>query len=346
MFVLPNVYAKPLLRACLLLTSLLASLVSGSLAAWDATGHRLSAYVAWEMMSPDSRDKSLLILRAHPRFQADFMDNMPADIQSMDSIQQQRWLFGQAAVWPDLARGLSGADRRRYDHPNWHWIEGAWLRDEAIRHGNLYIDTQPHASIVGVGAAQIQRRSQAENIVNAIDLTLYQLGGTRSHQSAEDQALALSWFLHLTGDIHQPLHTGALVSERLFARGDRGGNDIQVRLSSAESADNLHAVWDGALRGASFGNTLQLLLDIAQDVAHDAQHGEYAPTRWLQESRDLLTSRVYTDAMISNVLRSEHTGNQPAITALDSNYEEDMRLIASQRIAEAGVRIATTLENL
>ena len=336
-------FRRKLLSLWLLLAGACASLLPAVAQAWDATGHRLSAYVAWEFMTADTRDKALTLLRAHPRFQADFLDNMPAEIRALDSQQQQRWLFGQAAIWPDLARGLSGADRRRYDHPDWHWIDGAWLRDEAVRHGNLYINTEPHADIAGMPAERVRRRAQAENVVNAIDLSSYQLS---SNQSAPDQALALSWLLHLAGDIHQPLHTGALVSERLFAQGDRGGNAISVRLPGAESEENLHAVWDRAMRGTAPETAMRMLLAIARDIAADTQYTEYAPTRWLQESRDLLISSVYPDAIVSDVLRSENTGNQPGTTLLDSAYVEQMQIIALQRIAEAGIRIAKTLENL
>lgn len=335
-------HKKSMLVYALLLSLTIVTLPARAIA-WDATGHRLTAYVAWEFMSEDTRNNTLTVLRSHPRFGVDFIDNMPEDIRSSGSQQQNRWLFGQAAIWPDLARGFSGADSLRYDHPAWHWIDGAWVRDEAMRQGNLYVNTRAFADIRGTPAERVQRRSQAENLVAAIDLANYQLS---SNQNASDKALALSWFLHLAGDIHQPLHTGALVSERLFAQGDRGGNGILVRSNNAGSGDNLHAVWDGALRGPPIENTLRELINIARDLARDTQYSEYSPTRWLQESRDHLLDNVYPDTVISDVLRSENTGNQPATITLSRSYEEEMRMIASQRIAEAGVRIAYYLENL
>lgn len=326
---------------CALTLSLVASVLPCSVLAWDATGHRLSAYVAWEFMSEQSRDKALTMLRAHPRFNTDFLDQMPAAIGASESTEQNRWLFGQAAIWPDLARGFSGADRRRYDHPEWHWVDGAWLRDEATRHGNLYVNTEPLEDIAGIPADRIQRRSQAENVITAIDFAYYEL---RHDGDMAQEALSLSWFLHLAGDVHQPLHAGGLVSERLFAEGDRGGNGIRVR--SGTTGGTLHSVWDGALRGPTIENSLRMLMDIAREFATDAQHTEYAPTRWLQESRDHLLSSVYPEAVVSDVLRSENTGNQPATITLSRAYEQQMRMIAAQRIAEAGVRIAHTLENL
>jgi hypothetical protein len=49
----------------------------------------------------------------------------------------------------------------------------------------------------------------------------------------------LAWLFHDVGDIHQPLHSTALFSLRLFREGDCGGNLIKTF-----QAFNLHAVWD------------------------------------------------------------------------------------------------------
>ena len=48
---------------------------------------------------------------------------------------------------------------------------------------------------------------------------------------------ALKFIVHFVGDIHQPLHVSP--------RGDRGGNDIQVRILGGSA--NLHSVWDSRL---------------------------------------------------------------------------------------------------
>src|SRR5690606_32769491 len=191
-------------------------LVSHSLFAWDAHGHRLSAYVAWEFMSAGAREKSFSILQQHPRFATDFIGAMPVDIQRADDNNKQRWLFAQAAVWPDMARNFRGADELRYHHPDWHWIDGTWVRDEATRQGNLYVGTSPKPALQARPAASILRRSHAENIVTAMDWALLELG--RQGNTA-DKAIALSWMAHLIGDIHQPLHSGSLVSARLFVDG-------------------------------------------------------------------------------------------------------------------------------
>jgi hypothetical protein len=305
--------------------------------AWDAVGHRLSADVAWALMSADTREQVMTMLRAHPRFNQDFVDTMPDDIKAADNDTQAQWQLGQAAIWPDLARGFEGDDEARFDNPNWHWIDGAWLRDEAVRQGNVYVNTEPFPNVAGVPAEQIQQRSQVDNVANGLDFAIYQL---QNASDPAEKAVALSWLLHLIGDIHQPLHTGALVSESLFPEGDRGGNGIRL------SVGNLHSAWDRALRETPVSQSLPLLINMGTEFSTDPAHLEFHPTRWLQESRDILQSTVYPESITSLVVRTERTGNDLETVALTDAYQEEMRIIATRRLAEAGARIAHTLENL
>ena len=62
----------------------------------------------------------------------------------------------------------------------------------------------------------------------------------RPRTSPETRGLLLAWLFHDVGDIHQPLHSSALFSTRLFPDGDRGGNSVKTR-----EAGNLHSLWDG-----------------------------------------------------------------------------------------------------
>jgi hypothetical protein len=262
---------------------------------------------------------------------------MPDEIKAADNDTQAQWQLGQAAIWPDLARGFEGDDEARFDNPNWHWIDGAWLRDEAVRQGNVYVNTEPFPNVAGVPAEQIQQRSQVDNVANGLDFAIYQL---QNASDPAEKAVALSWLLHLIGDIHQPLHTGALVSESLFPEGDRGGNGIRL------SVGNLHSAWDRALRETPVSQSLPLLINMGTEFSADPAQLEFHPTRWLQESRDILQSTVYPESITSLVVRSERTGDELETVTLTDAYQEEMRIIATRRLAEAGARIARTLENL
>lgn len=318
-------------RALLLLTLIL---ISSPLYAWDATGHRLSVYVAYHNLTPAQRNYWVEVLQHHPRFESDFAQAMPEAIRAASEDQQARWLLGQAAVWPDLARGLPEDVRPLYNQPNWHWIDGAWVRDEAQIHGNVYVDVAPKPDIEGAPAEHSRHASHASNVLTALERSRWQL----EHETDTAQrAIALCWVLHLIGDIHQPLHTGGLVSAQLFPDGDRGGNGTRTRDS------NLHAVWDRALRGPALTDSLQMLNELAAELDSDQT---FMPTRWLHESRSILLQHVYPASAIRNVRRSENTGNDLSTVTLSSRYEDNMKRISAVRLAEAGVRIGRTLSDL
>ena len=48
----------------------------------------------------------------------------------------------------------------------------------------------------------------------------------------EQKAIAFAWLFHLVGDVHQPLHTAQLFTVD-YPNGDRGGNEICVRVTQA-----------------------------------------------------------------------------------------------------------------
>lgn len=303
--------------------------------AWDALGHRLTAYVAWDRLGDPEKTHWIDTLRAHPRFQQDFVDAMPPNIAGQSESEQQRWQFGQAAIWPDIARGFEGFDRRRFDFPDRHWINGAWVRADVPMHGNLYLDTPPWDDIHGPDDADIHQHHQADNVLTGL---VYARHVLQSSSDAAERAVALCWLLHLIGDIHQPLHTGALVTARLFPDGDRGGNRTLV------DGSNLHAVWDQALRGPTLNNNLRELNAVAQSEGR--QHQQFTPGLWLLESREILLSTVYPETVISNIQRSENTGNNLGSVTLSESYRSEMRAISLQRVADAGLRIVSTLQSL
>ena len=70
-----------------------------------------------------------------------------------------------------------------------------------------------------------------------------------NENDAERKAIALAWLFHLVGDVHQPLHT-AQVFTTDDPKGDRGGNEICVRVTQAGQPIDLHRFWDGVITSA------------------------------------------------------------------------------------------------
>ena len=63
--------------------------------------------------------------------------------------------------------------------------------------------------------------------------------------------------IHYVGDVHQPLHSTALVDSE-YPSGDRGGNSEHI--PSIDGVSNLHAVWDSVLyTWTGYPNTVSTL---------------------------------------------------------------------------------------
>ncbi len=304
--------------------------------AWDSVGHRVSAAVAVEYLEPEVRERLLAILRAHPRFAEDFMEQVPDFIDTGDELDFERWLLGQAAFWPDIARGLPRAERARYHRGNWHYIDGAWLRGAATVQGNVYVGIDPFPDIAGPAGEAIRSESAVDNVVVALDYNMRLLADPATDLG--QRAVALCWVLHLAGDIHQPLHTGSLFSARLFESGDAGGNGIDT------SDGNLHAVWDRALREQGILDSVSAIGEWLQSIDRDAIESEPLDwTAWMDESRRLMTSVVYPEAVEREILAAEREARDMREFELTEDYLTAMRRLSEQRLGLAGIRMALLL---
>lgn len=340
----PSKTPKPSLFILLRCLPLLLAFLVNSASAWDSVGHRLTAAVALEFISAQTREELLAILAEHPRYQEDFLDRLPGFIDANNQQERALWLLGQAAYWPDIARGLPESERRRHNRPSWHYTDGAWIRGSATQQGNLYVGIDSFVDIEGEAASTIRSESDVHNIVTAIDYNTRLLSD--ASRPANERAVALCWVLHLIGDIHQPMHTGSLYSASSFAGGDLGGNRIPVSIAGQKL--NLHAAWDRALR--EFGVVDSLPISMQQITGFSSPRIEGVTsdwTAWMSESRQLLNSVAYTANMLEAAREADKEGRHEIEEAipLSSTYVANMQQIARQRLGLAGLRLAIWFQN-
>ena len=158
-----------------------------------------------------------------------------------------------------------------------------------------------------------------------------------------DRGLALSWIVHLIGDLHQPLHATSLYAAPAFIHGDRGGNDILI-----VGGSNLHALWDGALGD---DQRLRTLDGLARDYARATAAADNTQAdrlrefpAWAKHARTLAARVVYSkDARVAVAAASQ---TQPPHVQIDNEYRDAMRATAEQQIGLAGRHIAMVLEAL
>ena len=68
----------------------------------------------------------------------------------------------------------------------------------------------------------------------------------RNSPDKAKQAQALRLIIHFVGDIHQPLHNVARISQA-HKQGDRGGNLFAITVPGQIDPTNLHSYWDGGI---------------------------------------------------------------------------------------------------
>ncbi len=296
--------------------------------AWHEAGHKMTARIAFNLLSAEQRQQVVAVLRAHPRFRKDFAAAMPEEIANGDETEKNLWMFERASIWPDLVANFSEAVRARYLRGTWHYINlpvyltGA---DEKELANNL----QQNLSMEFAPPLR-----QNLNVVQALKGNLLVW---RDETAADaDKAVALCWILHLTGDIHQPLHNAALFSRAYFPTGDRGGNSIAIKRK--DGVTNLHAVWDGVANRfdnlAPNENTIKLLAN--DDVHLQSING------WSHHRHKMATEFVYTEEVKRKLLKQVASQQNPKIS-LSAEYVSTARQVARPQVIIAGHRIAALI---
>jgi S1/P1 Nuclease len=287
--------------------------------AWNGLGHKVVAEIAWQQLDAPTRQQIVDTLRRHPRFAEDFEKKMPEDVATSDKATQDHWIFQQAATWPDMAR------KTQYDQPSWHYINvPLFLDGERPVPFNLSTD-YPTTTM------------QAEG--NVVQATKHCLALIANRDATVDtKALAYAWLIHLVGDMHQPLHSTALVCD-YFPQGDEGGNKIPV-----VQGHNLHSLWDGLL------GTRSRMQDVDREVAKMREQQELwdVDTKldingWIAESHAAAVSVVYDPAILQAV-REATPGVKLEPITLTEDYLRAAGQLARRRIVAAGVRLGTLLK--
>lgn len=278
---------------------------------WNRATHMVTgglAYRELQTTAPQLIPKIVAILRQHPDYQQRWANKISDPSLSEDDRYQ--YLFMLAARWPDDVRSTV------YDHPTWHYINYVYAPEQGMARTDTTLAT-------------------GETILQAFDLNQQML---RSNAPDSSKAIALCWLFHLAGDVHQPLHTTALVDTQ-FPEGDRGGNLFKIKVLMSSQTSNLHSFWDGMLLDADdYASVRNLAAQIRQATPRNElpQLGKADIVTWSKESFILAQDNAYR----SNTLRP---GTDQDGAVLPADYVATVHPIARRQVALAGYRLADEL---
>jgi hypothetical protein len=307
--------------------------------AWNAAGHRIIASIAFRQLTESEQAEVVAMLKKHPRFVADFADEMPEEVRNGSEKAQNEWLFQQAAVWPDMVRG-GPPEKRAFNRSEWHYINlPLFLSDAAKAELEGKLTANVATDVPGDATTDTARM----NAVQAIRFARRECANQAA--SPESRAVLLAWLFHTVGDIHQPLHGTAMYSPWLFPEGDRGGNSVRVL-----QAGNLHSLWDQFPgRDEDYRGPRNKAIGYVSDAAF-AEIGKSAAAilneqSWAVESQSLAKIAVYDAEVMAALRRMEAAGGVDAINLSEAYLKEGGR-ISERRLVEAGHRLGAVLKEI
>lgn len=290
---------------------------------WHDEGHKLTAYIAWQRMTPQTREAVIKILRAAPE------DSQLAAFYPIYGIEPEEMrkmeFFMIVPTWPDMLRNTAFPVRnRKYHHSNWHYYDTFWKQVN----GKVEI-----LSGFEEGGQALQQLAAAESTL-------------RNGKSTDgEKAIAIAWMMHLTGDIHQPLHNSARVTDR-EPKGDSGGNLFLLTPEGTLPANqlNLHTYWDGIparsvplKKGQGVRDYVVLMGEKMikkhpfERFASNLQLSQYS--EWHKAGFDLATTVVFSPDLKRFEMPSD-------------KYRKTAFKLAEKQIALAGYRIGETLNDI
>ncbi len=216
-----------------------------------------------------------------------------------------------ASVWPDQVRSDP-----KYHHGAWHYVNfplilGGQKKDALTSGPRFHVSGEVN-------------RALNECTVRLKDERL----------SSEERAVALSWVVHLIGDIHQPLHAASAYSVEL-PKGDRGGNKFPVQSKGRKTS--LHKFWDSG--GGLFdshpddGQILQIIGEWRQSFSDEVPGvAVLSPTDWTEESYRLARDVSYRDVALGS--------------PLTDSYVATTRSVSQERLLLAGYRLGAYLQRI
>lgn len=294
---------------------------------WFNAGHMAVAYIAYQQLTQDKKDRVDALLAMNPD-RKNWLILIPASASDDD---RKMMIFMIAATWPDRIKKLKQIYRN--DTANGDVPDGKPSNSQNIGYKDHFLHKYWHfvdTPFAQDGLSVKHKKTPKPNAETEIAIFRSVLA---SNKSDALKSYDLSWLLHLVGDVHQPLHCITRFGKKQ-PTGDAGGNLVNICKSSnvpCPKADKgeLHAFWDG-LPGDNDSPLAAISYASKLAPADATLAGDLLVADWLKESVDDAKQFTYVDPIL--------LGLGP-FTITDS-YQANAQRIADQRVALAGARLA------
>jgi hypothetical protein len=315
-----------------ILAILALSLLATSLVAWGPIGHMTVAYAAYQRLTPATKARVRDLLKLNPDY-ANWDKQIPAGTSPED---HDRIIFIAASVWAD---DIKGESQYSDDGP-------------ASAGGNTPSDGPTSSQNIGYSDLLRHRYWHFIDIPFSPDKTALpeipvpnaetQIDAFRaviaSDQPDELKSYDLVWLLHMIGDIHQPLHATARITQA-DTQGDAGGNKVKL---FGDAASNLHTYWDDLLGSDSQFCAKKIhCIDRAVVIGESLRAPlpkfarETKTAIWVHESFETARTVVYQAPIGAK--------EGPYTIVPWSSYEGRAQRLAQAQVALAGARLAQVL---
>lgn len=299
---------------------------------WSGPGHQIIADIAYTSSTVDTRHKAVELLKQLPSYDQDIGSKIPS---GLSPEQTEEFIFDAAGPVPDYYRRRDHPLHDSANHTDWHYIDLPVV-DETSPPQHIEADPQTTDPL------------HPSDCVGALQLNLDIL---KNGKSDAERAVALTWVMHLTGDMHQPLHCTALFSAR-YPNGDQGGNKFVVKDFTGK-LKSLHGTWDGLFGEVTDFAKIQEIRDTItsnpansrEALATELSHKQVR--EWAEEGRALAKKSVYllgSDHPLQGIRYDEYQGGMP-VPELPEGYLKNSREVARQQAALAGYRLQDELED-
>lgn len=313
---------KVFIKVFLLICGILCFAINGF--AWDATGHRVIAQIAYDNLTPHAKHEITKLFQV-------IREKYPKNYNMVTS-----------AAWMDSFKTDCPKDSTNCLLPpkTWHYM------DRPYRIGS---DVD-----LDMAAKEYVR---APNVVWAIEKSVAEIQSP--HNSYKVKGLYLLFLIHLVGDVYQPLHNILGISSQFPApEGDAGGNAYKIQFNKIcrlkdmpfdvmHDIGSLHTFWDqgaGEFTCVPIKNGWGGYVD---SLAKYYEHRMRYSVKLHKKIRKLLRrNKTPQSWSLESYKYARQAYDTPFGGQVSVTYVEKSKKIVDQQIILAGYRLAQVLNHI